>query len=128
MFKAYTRYFDFKGRSGRKEYWLFVLLTLLLAVAAMVIDSAVFGVELGEDGFQPAYTLVALANLIPSIAVGVRRLHDTGRTGWWLLIGLVPILGLLVLLFFMIKPGDPETNRFGAPDTGLPREAAATVS
>jgi uncharacterized membrane protein YhaH (DUF805 family) len=118
MFTAYKRYFDFQGRSNRTEYWLFVLTYIIALVVAAVVDVVAFGgarnIEtIGITG--PAYGLVILGSLIPALAAGIRRLHDTNRSGWWMLIGLIPLVGALVLLVFYVLPGTPGSNRFGPP-------------
>lgn len=107
MFTALQNYADFNGRARRHEFWMFVLLQIIVFFLAALID--------GLTGF-PALTLIAgLGLLIPSLAVTIRRLHDTDRSGWWLLIGLIPVVGGLVLLVFYILEGTQGSNRFG-PD------------
>lgn len=113
MFDAYKRYFDFQGRANRKEYWLFVLVYFIQVMAAVLIDSIVFGTALGQ-GLPITYFLVLALNIIPAISVSMRRLHDTNRTGWWLLISLIPIIGAIVFFIFTLLPGTPGVNRFGA--------------
>lgn len=107
MFEALSKYAEFSGRARRQEYWLFVLLYVILSIVAGVID-AVLGTE--------AVTLIlGLALLIPSVAVLIRRLHDLDRTGWWALFMFLPILGTLLLLVFCVMKGTEGPNRFG-PD------------
>jgi uncharacterized membrane protein YhaH (DUF805 family) len=101
-----SKYVTFTGRARRAEYWWFVLFVALVSVVASTIDMAA-DITL----FQ---VIVGLALLLPNLAVAVRRLHDTDRTGWWLLIGLVPVIGGIVLLVFMLLDSDPHPNRFGA--------------
>lgn len=113
MFDAYKRYFDFQGRANRKEYWLFVLVYFIQVMAAVLIDSIVFGTALGQ-GLPITYFLVLALNIIPAISVSMRRLHDTNRTGWWLLISMIPIIGAIVFFIFTLLPGTPGVNRFGA--------------
>lgn len=102
------RYADFNGRSRRPEYWWFVLFAVLLNAVLQMLsgDSAILSL---------IALLITLSILIPSIAVAIRRLHDTGRSGWWLLLSLIPLLGFLVLVYFYIQPTDPETNAWGPP-------------
>ena len=100
------KYADFAGRARRREYWMFFLVYFVLTLVVGVVEGF-----LGIGGYATA--LVALAHLLPSLAVTVRRLHDTGRSGWWLLVALVPLIGALVLLFFMLSAGKPETNAYG---------------
>lgn len=108
------KYADFTGRARRKEYWMFAL----LVIAASVVIGMVEGI-LGLSGtlamYGPLSLLFMLAILIPSIAVGVRRLHDTNRSGWWMLIGLIPIVGSIVLLVFFVLEGTRGPNAYG-PD------------
>jgi uncharacterized membrane protein YhaH (DUF805 family) len=113
-----TQYVGFTGRARRSEYWWFALFTILVGLAAAILDN-VLGTTLGPDN-STAWSsgvisiIVNLALLLPSLAVAVRRLHDTDRSGWWLLIGLVPIVGAIVLLVFLVLDSTPGTNRFGA--------------
>lgn len=106
------KYAEFSGRARRKEYWFFALFNFLIAVALGFIEMSA-GLTYGEYGYGPLSGLYALAVLIPGIAVTVRRLHDTGRSGWWILIGLVPIIGWIVLLVFMFLDSQPGDNDHG---------------
>lgn len=103
------RYADFKGRASRKEYWMFVLMSAVISVGVMIIDRII----LGE--YTPAYIygLYGLLVWTPSMAVLIRRLHDTGHSGWWFFIMLVPLVGVFILLYLMIKKGTPEENCYG---------------
>ena len=101
------KYADFSGRARRTEYWLFVLLSMVIAMLLAVVDFF-----LGSPGIIGM--LFALAVLIPGIAVAVRRLHDTDRSGWWLLIAFIPIIGTIALLVFLLLDSNPGDNRFGA--------------
>jgi uncharacterized membrane protein YhaH (DUF805 family) len=113
MFKAYTHYWDFQGRAARAEYWLFALWIFLLGIVAGVLDLVAFHIAV----LGPCALFVTFANLIPNLAVSFRRLHDTDRSAWWLLIAAIPILGALVLLVFTLLPGTRGANRFG-PEAG----------
>lgn len=107
------RYAEFNGRSRRKEYWMFVLLTFGLYIVAAIIDG-ILGLGGSVAGaYGPLMLIVALGLLVPSIAVGIRRLHDLDKSGWWLLIGLVPIVGPIVLIVFFVMEGTRGPNRFG---------------
>jgi uncharacterized membrane protein YhaH (DUF805 family) len=97
MLMPLKRYADFSGRSRRKEYWLFVLLLIIVNLIANFIDTAT-GMAGWLGPYGPLAALIGVATLIPSIAVGVRRLHDTNRSGWWMLIGVVPY-ALMIGLF-----------------------------
>ena len=110
------KYADFSGRARRSEYWWFFLFNVLVAAVASVLD-AIIGTRYGSSGLVEI--LVQLALLIPGIAVAIRRLHDTGRSGWWLLIGLVPIAGWIVLLVFFVQDSQGE-NEYGASPKAYP--------
>ena len=115
MFEAYKRTLDFQGRTGRREYWLWFLAYFIQLIVAAVIDNTVLAgmtASMGV-GFGVFYLLVILGNLVTGVSVGFRRLHDTGRSAWWLLIAFIPIIGGLVLLIFYVLPGTPGPNKFG---------------
>lgn len=114
------KYAVFSGRARRKEYWYFFLFNIIISIVLAAIDGATgsFSAEAGMGLLGGIYTL---AVLIPGIAVSVRRLHDTERSGWWLLIGLVPLIGAIVLLVFMVQDSKPGQNQYGAN----PKEATA---
>ena len=105
------KYAVFSGRARRKEYWFFVLFNLIISFVLGLIDGAMGFGEKGGAG--PLGAVYSLAVLIPSLAVSVRRLHDTGRSGWWLLIGLIPCVGFIVLIVFMVQDSDPGDNQYG---------------
>ena len=117
--KVVKEYATFKGRARRKEYWFYYLFYLLFFVVAFVVD---FAVGTWDDAAQIGLfsTVYPLALLIPTIAVTVRRLHDTGRSGWWFLLVLVPIVGHLVLLVFMVLDSQPGDNAYGANPKDAP--------
>ena len=108
------RYAEFNGRSRRKEYWMFMLLAIGIYIVASILDriAGMNGMIAGRYG--PITMLVALGLLVPSIAVSIRRLHDSDRSGWWLLLGLVPMVGEIIVLVFMVLKGTRGANRFGA--------------
>lgn len=129
MLRPLKRYAQFTGRARPKEYWMYILFLILCSIGLSIVESML---GLGQSthwmmhDHWSAYTgvrhsggpligLLALATFIPSLAVAVRRLHDTDRSGWWLLIGLIPLLGGLILLIFMISGGTRGPNRYG-PD------------
>ena len=131
MFQPLRKYADFRGRARRSEYWLFTLFTILVQLAASLLISLTGG---GEDPFaNPLSTIIACAYFlfllylfVPSVAVGFRRLHDTNRSAWWLLINLLPFLGWLVFLIFTLLDGTPGDNRFGPDPKG--RDPGAAVA
>ena len=112
--QALKRFADFKGRSRRKEYWIFALFNVLFSIITTLIDNA-----FGTDSFVYYLGLFSLLYglfvFIPFLAVSVRRLHDTGKTGWMLLIAIIPILGALWLLVLFATEGTRGTNMYG-PD------------
>lgn len=130
--KALKQYVDFSGRARRREYWMFFLVNLVIVIVLSVIDTM-----LGTGGWRSTAGggsffasgslgllsgLYSLAVLLPTIAVAVRRLHDTDRSGWWILLGFIPIVGGIVLLVFYVLEGTRGPNRFG-PD---PKAVAGT--
>ena len=116
MLDALKKYAVFEGRARRQEYWLFVLLYVILYIGAGVIDVVVgtFDLELGIGLFG---AVVSLGLLIPSISVGVRRLHDIDKSGWMYLLAIVPIANI-VLLVFLCLDGTQGNNRFGEDPKG----------
>ena len=114
--EALKKYAVFSGRSRRKEYWYFVLFNLIVSLVLSAIDALLGTFSSSNVGLLGG--IYGLAVLIPSIAVSVRRLHDIDRTGWWVLIGLVPVIGTIVLLVFAVSDGTPGSNRFGPNPKG----------
>ena len=106
---GFNRYFDFRGRSTRAEFWWWALFELIAGIALPIADAIA-----GTSGILGG--LFELAVLIPGLAVGVRRLHDTNRTGWWLLLVFAVIIGWIVLLVWFIKQDDAGPNKYG-PDS-----------
>ena len=106
--KCLKNYANFSGRARRQEYWYFVLMQIIVLIIAMILDSILF------SGPSLFYTVTALGLFIPSLAAGVRRMHDTGRSGWLLLISLIPLLGLIVI-YWLASDTKPESNQWGAP-------------
>ena len=125
-----SKYATFSGRAQRSEFWWFMLFLLIAQIVLGLIDSMIFPptevmnmASSMQDGMsfsfsyqpQPITAIFLLAMLLPNIGVGVRRLHDTGRSGWWLLIGLIPLIGLIVLIVFFASAGNNGDNEYG-PD------------
>ena len=109
--EALKKYAVFSGRARRKEYWYFVLFNIIIGLVLGFIEG-----NLGLFSDSPESilsSLYSLAVLLPWIGVNVRRLHDTGRSGWWLLIGFVPIVGAIVLLVFMVQDSAADENQYG---------------
>lgn len=106
--KCLKNYANFTGRARRKEYWFFALVQFILLVIAQIIDAI-----LSTDFIF--YMIAALALFIPSLAAAVRRLHDIGRSGWWFLIALIPLIGTILLIVWLATETKQETNQWGQP-------------
>jgi len=116
--KVLKNYVNFSGRARRKEFWFFFLFNTLIFFILGFVELFLFGSGDFNPSSPPALIITniySLGVLIPTLAVSVRRLHDTGKSGWWLLISLVPVAGFLVLLVFYFIEGDSGTNKYG-PD------------
>jgi uncharacterized membrane protein YhaH (DUF805 family) len=100
-----NNYVNFKGRDNRPEFWWFALASFIVSTALSILSLVAIG------------NLWSLAMLLPSIGAATRRLHDTGRSGWWQLIGLT-IIGLIPLIIWLAAEGKPESNQYGAPRVG----------
>jgi uncharacterized membrane protein YhaH (DUF805 family) len=109
---AMRNYANFDGRARRKEYWYFILFNALFAILALILDN-VLGLPNVAEGFSPLYSIYWLATLVPGLAVTVRRLHDTGRSGWYFLVALIPLIGGIWLLVMTVMDGDRYINRYG---------------
>lgn len=107
---GFSQYVSFSGRARRSEYWYWVLFTIIVQLVFGIADAVLFDDELGI--FSALATIVLL---LPGLSVSVRRLHDTNRSGWWLWIVLVPVIGAIALLVFTLMAGTVGENRFG-PD------------
>ncbi|MGB5259918.1 MAG: DUF805 domain-containing protein [Gammaproteobacteria bacterium] len=98
---CFAKYADFNGRAKRPEYWWFFLFLFLLGAATGIVSEVL-------------NAIVALATILPSFAVGARRLHDTNRSGWWQLLWFIPIIGWIVMIVFLAQEGESNDNQFGA--------------
>mgnify|MGYP000573615578 CR=1 FL=1 len=123
---VFSNYANFRGRARRSEYWWWFLAYIIIIFVLGFVERAVLGsgsseVSTGAGEVSASFNagilsgLFMLASIIPSIAVAVRRLHDIDRSGWWLLISFVPLIGALLLLYWYVQPGTPGANRFGEP-------------
>lgn len=123
---VFSNYANFRGRARRSEYWWWFLAYIIIIFVLGFVERAVLGsgsaeMASGDGAVSASFNagilsgLFMLAAVIPSIAVGVRRLHDVDRSGWWLLISFIPLIGALVLLYWNVQPGTPGPNRFGNP-------------
>lgn len=125
MLMPLRRYADFQGRSRRKEYWMFVLFIILCEIPLFIIGGLTGGLTSGTSGghagsagsliFCALLALFGLAIFIPALAVQIRRFHDQDKSGWFVLLGLIPFIGGLIVLVFMCLEGTRGANRFG-PD------------
>lgn len=110
---ALKNYVNFSGRARRKEYWFFVLFNTLISLGLGFIDGFAGTLD-PETGMGVLSGIYSLAVLLPSIAVCFRRLHDTGRSAWWLFLFLIPLIGAIVLLVFFVQDSEQEDNKYGA--------------
>lgn len=108
VLSVFSKYAVFSGRAGRPEFWWFALFNVIASLILAVLDKFLFGYEI----LGAIYGLVVL---LPGLGVAVRRLHDIGRSGWWLLVGVIPLVGWIVLLVWYLSRGTPGSNEYGAP-------------
>lgn len=112
-FEVLKKYAVFSGRSRRSEFWYFALFNFIIAVVLMIIDRAA--------GTYPAlYLIYVLAVLLPGLGVAIRRLHDTNRSGWWVLIDFIPLVGAIILIVFCAQDSDPGDNQYGPNPKVIP--------
>ena len=117
--KVLKQYATFGGRARRKEYWMYTLFTIIAYIVAMILDN-MLGLTFGDLGYGYLYMGYALLVFLPSLAVSVRRLHDRDLSGWWILIGLVPVIGAILLLVWSCMEGTQGDNRFGPDPKAMP--------
>ena len=110
------KYAVFSGRAQRAEFWYFALFSGIVSVVLSIMDFLISGGATGSSGILAG--LYSLAIILPSLGVNVRRLHDTDRSGWWLLIVLVPLIGVIVLIVFYVQDSQASENRFGPNPKG----------
>ncbi|MFM4842238.1 DUF805 domain-containing protein [Aeromonas veronii] len=113
---VFKQYAVFSGRARHTEYWMFVLCNVIVMLLLGMVDKLI-----GGDN-ELISSIYSLAVLLPSLAVAARRLHDTDRSAWWLLLGLIPIIGTLVLIYFMVCNGQQGPNRFGDDPKAAPSQ------
>lgn len=101
-----NHYADFKGRASRPQYWYFVLCSFIVSIPFAIVDSILF------QG-QVLTLILSLALLVPSIAIGVRRLHDLGKPGWWFFMVLIPLIGSIALIILFCMKGEEKVNTYG---------------
>lgn len=112
MICVMQKYADFNGRARRKEYWMFYLVYIIAVILLSVIDGLILSMPILTGIFS-------LGMIVPCLAAGVRRLHDVGKSGWFLLVSLVPIVGPIYLLYLFILEGTPGENRYGPNPKGM---------
>jgi len=105
---GFSNYVKFSGRASRSEFWWFILFVVIIGIIVSIIDNAI-----GAGSIISG--IWSLAVLLPVLGLYFRRLHDTDRSAWWLLIGLIPFIGAIVLIVFWLGNGTADTNKFGAP-------------
>lgn len=122
---VYSNYVGFSGRARRSEFWWFALFYFVVNLVLSLVDSVLFGTTVSEPGSFSASTdtpifsgIFALASLLPSLAVSVRRLHDLDKSGWWLLLSFIPLIGAIVLIVWFATAGTKGSNRFGEDQLG----------
>jgi uncharacterized membrane protein YhaH (DUF805 family) len=111
---GFRNYVNFGARASRSEYWWWVLFIIILVIITSLIDMAVAR----GSAIQPLTTIAYLATFLPGLAVSIRRLHDTDHSGWWILLGFVPLIGAIVLLVWFCSRGTIGDNRFGPDPLG----------
>jgi len=116
------KYSVFSGRARRKEYWMYTLFNIIASIALVIVSTILGSIDSSLALLGSLLLMVySLAVLVPSLAVVVRRLHDTGRSGWWILVSLVPFVGGIILIVFLVQDGTPGENEYGKN----PKEAYA---
>ena len=111
-FQAIERYFDIKGRSTRKEFWYFAIVNAIILLGLNFLDIIIFN-RISDGGFHVLTGMYQCLILIPSFTLAVRRLHDSGRSGWWMLISFLPLLGVPILFLFYILSSEKGSNKWG---------------
>lgn len=109
------KYADFSGRTNRQEYWMFILIYIVVGIIVSIVE--------GIIGTTFLYIILSLALLVPSIAIAARRLHDIGKSGWWQLIVIIPIIGWIILIVWLASKSYEGVNAYGARSTALVEEA-----
>lgn len=112
---GFRNYVGFSGRASRSEFWYWILFTVLVSIVTSIIDLGVL-----SSNVMPLSSIWSLVTFLPSLAMGVRRLHDTDRSGWWWLLSFIPLIGIIVLIVFWCSEGTRGPNRFGPDPLGAP--------
>lgn len=108
------KYAVFSGRATRKEYWMFVLYNVIISIIIGIISGLIFGKMPDGSSNNILGGIYGLAVLLPSLGVFVRRMHDIGRSGWWILIGLIPLIGLIISIVFLVQKTKPGDSKYGS--------------
>ena len=117
--KVLNNYVTFEGRARREEYWMFILFHIIFLITAMVLDN-VLGLTLADEiGYGYIYLIYSLGLLLPGLAVAVRRLHDVGKSGWFILIALIPLIGSIWLLVLYCTDSEHGENKWGPNPKGI---------
>lgn len=111
-----NHYADFTGRASRKQFWMYVLWNIILSIVVSIVGSLLF--RSGVSHQNPLSILLSALLLIPSLAIGTRRLHDIGKSGWWQLVALIPLIGWIVPIYFFVQETVPGSNAYGASSPG----------
>jgi uncharacterized membrane protein YhaH (DUF805 family) len=106
---GFNNYFDFSGRARRSAYWYFVLFLFIVGLVTALLDIVLFAAK----DIGPLNGVFSLATIVPSISVSVRRLHDIGRSGWWVLLALIPIIGWIIMIYWACQPSALQQNEYG---------------
>ncbi len=107
--RAFYLFAEFNGRDTRQQFWMFALVYFIINILLTIIDSIIFGMS----NIPILSSIFQLATIVPYIAITARRLHDIGKSGWWQLIGLIPVIGWIILIIWLATDSEPRENRFG---------------
>ncbi|WP_433557155.1 DUF805 domain-containing protein [Pseudonocardia xinjiangensis] len=119
--KVLRQYVNFGGRARRTEFWMFILFSVIVGAVLRLGDALLFSTS-GQPTVAWLSTIYGLAVALPTLAVGARRLHDTGRSGWWQLLAVIPVIGAIVLIVFYATAGEPSANKYGPDPKALPAD------
>tara|TARA_B110000093_G_C12840157_1_gene354888 strand:- start:7 stop:888 length:882 start_codon:yes stop_codon:yes gene_type:complete len=119
---CFVKYVDFTGRASRSEFWYFTLFILIISICVEIVDASLAGQNFWSyDGFGPVYWVFNVLIFLPSLAVGIRRLHDINKSGWWLLL-FFTVIGIIPLTYWYVKQSDQSSNNFGNPTSEIQEE------
>jgi uncharacterized membrane protein YhaH (DUF805 family) len=121
------KYAVFSGRASRKEYWYFFLIYLIISIITSMLD-VIIGTFDVKSGIGPISGIFYLATLLPALGIAIRRLHDTNRAGWWVLLLVIPLIGLIWYIVLLAKAGDITANKYGQVPAQAPRHCGPVSS